>query len=285
MEEDEQQGPGDKPARAIPAHLQSRYTYEIMEGEWVIWDSTEMRGIPHEAQWAIWRPPTASAGGASGAGASPASGLTEGQAKVRLPIPPPFTGDTSETDPELWVMGAENWLAAAGLPRETWGRHAQSLLRGSALQAYSSLALPLYQASQAPPSWDQVRGLIMTFKKLDTPTVSRAKLLSLRQTGSVISYTQLFNRLLGQVGPDPPSQTDLLGAYLRGLKAATPLNPTNNTLWESVTSAQEFHLTRELAEIKLKRALQFYWRALSISRPPTASPHPNPTKPTSIRCR
>jgi hypothetical protein len=170
-----------------------------------------------------------------------------------LPTPPPFTGEGNDSDPELTLMGLETFFQSTQISREVWGQHVQPFLKGAALRAYKVIALPLYQTSQMPPTWEQIRSMLLSFRKIDGPVVARSKLLSLHQTGSVSAFNTLFNSLLSQVGPDPPSGTDLLQAYLQGLKREIrhSTSPTG-TPWDSLHAAQEFHLTKELAELSLR---------------------------------
>lgn len=175
-----------------------------------------------------------------------------GSGKVRMQPPAPFSGE-GDVEPDLAIMGLENFFSSSGLARNQWGRQVHTMLKGPALKAYSAIAVPLHSATggQQCPSWDQVRALIASFKSNDTPAMARAQLASIRQTGKVREYIHRFQHLINQVGPDPPAKTDQLIYFLTGLRNAQTLSPAG-TAWTSLESAQDFHLQREISELKVQ---------------------------------
>ena len=261
MEEGEEPNlPADPPA--LPSKpttpLPSNFTWEPLGQDWYVSDLTtrQLMTFPAFTARVLGGPaqPAAAPEPAQSVHVPYAQGAAQVSHTHSKPLTPPsFSGEGADVDPELALMSMELWLLGTQIPKEEWGRHVINILRGAALQAYSAIALPLHRASLPPPSWDQVKGLIMSFKRHDSATVARAKLLAIRQTGTVAAYNQLFTRLLAQVGPDPPSATDLLNAYLKGLLADVvhPLSPAGLP-WESLQAAQSFHLTRELAHLQLQ---------------------------------
>jgi hypothetical protein len=170
--------------------------------------------------------------------------------KVRMPVPQHFTGE-GEVDPELWLMTAEAYLSTTGLSRAEWGKHAQTLLRGKAQTAYGAIAVPLYNSTKQSLTWDQVRHIVLNYKKKDKPIEARRKLAAIRQEGSVVDYTHYFTQLLAQVGPDPPARTDLLTYYVAGLKDPCELGPAGKQ-WETLEEVQNFHVQRELEGLKIR---------------------------------
>ena len=175
--------------------------------------------------------------------------------QVKMNAPAHFTGE-GECNPELSLMGLENFFRSTGVPQGMWGRQVQNLLKGPALQAYSAFALPLYEANRIP-SWDQVRSMVLSFKKSDTPTVARSKLASIKQTSSVQAFNNLFRHLLSQIGDDPPAFTDQKGFYIKGLTNPALMHPSGKQ-WLSIEEMMGFHLERELEELKLQPASDRY---------------------------
>jgi hypothetical protein len=175
--------------------------------------------------------------------------------KVRMPPPAPFNGEGSEVDPDLTVMGFETYFSSLGLERGEWGKQAQNLLRGKASQAYAAQAIPLYNSTGQHPTWDTVRKMILSFKKVDTPVVMRAKLATAQETDSVSGFTRHFNWLRQQVGSDPPAETDLITYYLKGLKNPTPLGPLG-LAWTSLDEVQQYHDRKELASLQVQQTVK-----------------------------
>ena len=172
-------------------------------------------------------------------------------AQVRLHTPPHFSGEKPDEHPELAIMGFEAYFESTNVPRHDWGKHMQFMLKGEALRAYSLIAVPLHRIN-SHPTWEQVKDIILSYQKPDAPVTARLKLARIQQTGSVTAFNALFNKLLAQVGPDPPSSTDLLQYYLGGLNkeirsSTNPLGPQ----WASVQEAMKYHETKELAELAL----------------------------------
>lgn len=255
------EGEGEEPKDDLPPSSEWCFTkpdhemppglgLALVTGHWQVW--TGKAYVPYN-QWL--REVTGSPNEA-------AIQTTATPAKVRMPPPAPFSGEGNEVDPELALMGLENYFTSLGLASSEWGRQVQTLLRGAALKAYSALALPLHSTGQAP-KWQQVRSLMLSFTRRDTPTLARAKLASIRQMGTVAEFNNTFRLLLTQVGADPPAPTDLMHYYLNGLKSPSRLSPWG-TAWSSLEDAQTFHLTRELADLKI----------------PATERHRNPFKPS-----
>jgi hypothetical protein len=187
---------------------------------------------------------------------------------VRLPHPQHFSGD-GDCDPRVAVMSIETWLRASGAPRAQWASMTQTFLKGAAARAYSALALPLFYQGKTP-GWEEVKELILRFRRQDTPITARMKLAQIRQTGSVADYNRYFDELLMQVGADAPARTDLLAYYFKGLRNPTPLNPAGQK-WHSVQDAQLYHSELEMAQ------MQFEKPSTHTARPPRFNPkHSNP---------
>jgi hypothetical protein len=171
--------------------------------------------------------------------------------KVRMQAPQHFTGE-GEVDPELWLMTTETFFTSMGVGKTDWGKQAQTLLRGKALTAYGAAAVPLYNSTGQSLTWDQVRGIVLAYKKADTPTVARLKLSRIEQGAqTVVDYTHTFKQLLAQVGADPPAHTDLLHYYMAGLNDPCPMSAKGKP-WDSLEEAQEFHMQRELEGLKIR---------------------------------
>ena len=172
--------------------------------------------------------------------------------KVKMHAPQHFTGE-GDIDPDMWLMTTETYLASMGVDRAEWGKAAQTLLRGKALTAYGVQAVPLYNRCKQYLTWDQVRGIVLAYKKEDTPTVARFKLARIKQgeQQSVVDYTHTFKELLAQVGADPPARTDLLNYYMAGLRDPHPMSAMG-TKWESLEDAQQFHMRREIEGLRIK---------------------------------
>jgi hypothetical protein len=177
--------------------------------------------------------------------------------KVRMPPPPHFTGEGPDVDPDLFLMSIETYFSSINLPRADWGKQAQALLRGKALAAYGAIALPLYSTAGRHPTWEQVREIVLSYRKCHAPSVARTKLASIKQnTDSVADFNLRFKQLLAQVGNDPPAPTDLMAYYLRGLNNPTKLHPIGSA-WESLEQVQEFHLRAELEGLKVHGVTQY----------------------------
>jgi hypothetical protein len=177
--------------------------------------------------------------------------------KVRMPPPPHFTGEGPDVDPDLFLMSIETYFSSINLPRADWGKQAQALLRGKALAAYGAIALPLYSTAGRHPTWEQVREIVLSYRKCHAPSVARTKLASIKQsTDSVADFNLRFKQLLAQVGTDPPAPTDLMAYYLRGLNNPTKLHPIGSA-WESLEQVQEFHLRAELEGLKVHGVTQY----------------------------
>jgi hypothetical protein len=170
--------------------------------------------------------------------------------KVRLPNPKTFSGEAGDTDPDLAILSFETWLEAAGIPEDRWAAMGQSFLSGAAHRAYSAVALAAMAKGQTP-TWQEVRQVVKSFRRQDAAALARAKLASMRQTGTVAAYNRAFSEQLAQVGSEPPAAPDLLRYYLNGLARVQILSPQGQ-LWGSLHSAMEFHLQREMAEISVR---------------------------------
>jgi hypothetical protein len=170
--------------------------------------------------------------------------------KVRLPNPKAFSGEAGDTDPDLAILAFETWLEAAGIPENRWAAMGQSFLSGAAHRAYSAVALAAMAKGQTP-TWEEVRTVVKSFRRQDVAAMARAKLASMKQTGTVAAYNRAFSEQLAQVGSEPPAAPDLLRYYLNGLSRVQILSPQGQ-MWGSLQSAMDFHLHREMAEISVR---------------------------------
>lgn len=267
----------DRSCKPSASLLRHGHGWEWQDGKWQV--------IKFETQWAPANVKTLEARReewaendrrASIRPAETTTAIEGGITKVRLPPPQPFTGQDSEVDPEVVLMGMETYFTSIGLDKNQWGQQVQTLLRGKAHAAYGTIAMPLYTTSKQFPTWDQVRSLILSFRKEDRPAVARAQLNTITQTGTVSEYNHAFRDLITQLRADPPAITDQINAYLRGLKDPQVIHPMGH-VWPSLESVQEWHLTREHSN--MRSIVPARPAATSFRLPPRAHTFKRPVNP------
>src|SRR5437588_11379138 len=135
-----------------------------------------------------------------------------------ITVKQPDTYDGRKTPVELWIFQIKQYFFATGTKDQEQVIYlATNLLRGDATTWWCYHYEQLVTAGTTMPTWDEFEDLLVEkFKPVNAIRVARDKLASLKQTGSVKAYNDLF---LGTILEIPTiSEEEQLDRYIRGLK-------------------------------------------------------------------
>ena len=133
-----------------------------------------------------------------------AAGTTPASLTVKPPKPAYFYGKSGDKV-DLWIFEIEQYFIVVGIMDPHRVPFAASFLRGAAVTWWRAHRLAVSNQSLASPTrpitkWSEFSGELMThFKPLNAAKIARDKLHRIRQTGSVVQLTYLFNTLCADV--------------------------------------------------------------------------------------
>jgi Retrotransposon gag protein len=134
--------------------------------------------------------------------------------------PPSFAGERKESI-DSWLFQLEQHFALTNLPAERQAVFAASFFKDNAVLWWRSFVGARLAANNNQATlitWDEFTTATRAqFRPINAERVAREKLMSLKQTGSVFTYTHQFRTILLEL-PDM-AEADRLFAYVRGLKS------------------------------------------------------------------
>lgn len=138
---------------------------------------------------------------------------------IKPPKPDCFHGYQRKEKVDLWLFEMEQYFAVVGLQDPQRVPFAASFLRNSAATWWRSRTMTGVGSQESTLlTWSKFSKAIMKqFKPINSSKVARDKLHQLRQTGSVLQLTHVFNTLCADV----PSMTEeeKMDKFLRACKS------------------------------------------------------------------
>ena len=160
----------------------------------------------------------------------------------KLPVPSKYD-PTGHKSPTAFLFQCEQYFEAARVPVDLHVPIAATLLEEGASLWWRQHknSWPMLPPHQRIQSWAEFKqGLQRQFTPITEKQVARDKLYTLRQLGSVQSYTALFRQLTFEI--DDIGEADKLSCYVRGLKGQIKVQlalRVPNTLEEAMSAAEK----------------------------------------------
>ena len=183
--------------------------------------------------------------------------------------PVTFSGKTG-TAVDTWIFGIEQYFRLVPASSEQQILLAASYLVDDAATWWRYVSI---ENEKTGTTWrwkDFVEGLRKQFRPVAAERIARNRLNTLRQTTSVVNYTNIFRSLIIEI--PTMAEEDKLEHFLKGLKSDIH---ERVALQMPKTLAEACNIAQTIDNIRYQVRIQNYTRN-------TQSTTPNPSQPTSV---